>query len=324
VALRFAYRVNVAVLGEVDLGYATEAVQRSIHPGNLPAPLTGSAAPGPAPQAAPGAETKSLVEMLCDTDESSRITVRPGVAVHVPFAARDGCKVVFHRALLSSEYGAQRITLDVDVTRVDGTSRPEGRITQTIVLRPGAEDRVAWIKGVGGPFDRVSVRISHAADESHYTAADETPAAPAQQYAVIMGTSRARLYATTAIPTGMYRVSDHDHSGILTLNFGVLGRLTWLDADGQEGVLGLETGVMGVGLANDTSATGRSLTQVATVLGLGLSVPIANRAAPTETSINLHAWAEIEPARFFGNGTGSPVGFVFGPSISIGNVGTNL
>jgi hypothetical protein len=214
--------------------------------------------------------------------------------------------------------------LDVDVTRVDGTSRADGRVNQPIVLRPGGEDRIAWIKGVAAPFDRVSVRLAHAADESHYAAGEESLAAPAEQWAVIMGASRARLYATTAIPTGMYRVADRDHSGILTLNFGVLGRLTWLDAEGQEGVLGLETGIMGVGLANDMSASGRSLTQVATVLGAGLGVPIANRGAPTETSINLHAWAELEPARFFGNGSGSPVGFVFGPSISIGNIGTNL
>src|SRR6185312_9128956 len=101
-------------------------------------------------------------------------------------------------------------------------------------------------------------------------------------------------------------------------------RLTWLDADGQEGVVGLEAGMMGVGLANDVSATGKSLTQVAVVLGGGLGVPIANRGAATETSINLHAWLELEPARFFGNGSGSPVGFVFGPSITIGNIGTNL
>ena len=120
-------------------------------------------------------------------------------------------------------------------------------------------------------------------------------------------------------------MSDRAHSGILTLNLGVVMRATWLDGDGHEGVLGLEAGMMAEGLANDVDTTGHSLTQVATVTGLGISVPIANRSLATETSINLHAWFEYEISRAFSfNELGSPFGFVFGPSISIGNIGTNL
>jgi hypothetical protein len=81
---------------------------------------------------------------------------------------------------------------------------------------------------------------------------------------------------------------------------------------------------MGVGLANDQSTEGKSLTQVAAVVGVGLSVPIANRGGATETSVNLHAWYEFEPLRTNPDVSGNPSGFVFGPSISIGNVGTNL
>ena len=44
-----------------------------------------------------------------------------------------------------------------------------------------------------------------------------------------------------------------------------------------------------VGLPDDQSVSGASLTQVSTVAGLALSVPIANRSLATETSINLHA-----------------------------------
>jgi hypothetical protein len=75
---------------------------------------------------------------------------------------------------------------------------------------------------------------------------------------------------------------------------------------------------------NDVDSTGHSLTQVATVWGAGLSVPIANRSLATETSINLHAWGEYEISRALGSEPGNPFGFVFGPSISIGNVGTTL
>lgn len=119
-------------------------------------------------------------------------------------------------------------------------------------------------------------------------------------------------------------MSDRPHSGILTLNFGALERLTWLDSEGRDGFVGLEAGVMAVGLAGDQSSTGQPLTQVSTVWGIGLSVPIANRALATETSINLHAWAEYEISRDIGQEPGNPFGFVFGPSISIGNIGANL
>ncbi len=101
-------------------------------------------------------------------------------------------------------------------------------------------------------------------------------------------------------------------------------RATWLDTAGHEGFLGLEGGMLAEGLANDKSSSGDSLTQVATVAGIGLSVPIANRSLATETSINLHAWFEYEVSRDLGNEPGNPLGFVFGPSISIGNIGTNF
>ncbi|HEY2515633.1 MAG TPA: hypothetical protein VGI39_32415, partial [Polyangiaceae bacterium] len=71
-------------------------------------------------------------------------------------------------------------------------------------------------------------------------------------------------------------------------------------------------------------SSGHSLTHVATVWGAGLSVPIANRSLATETSINLHAWGEYEVSRAMGNEPGNPLAFVFGPSISIGNIGANL
>lgn len=147
---------------------------------------------------------------------------------------------------------------------------------------------------------------------------------PASQWSLVMGTSSARIYLTAAIPTVLYRVSEKNASGILSLNFGVLGRLTWVDSEGHDGILALETGVTGVGLAPvDTSPNGQSLRQVASVAGLSLGVPIVNRQQITQTSINLHAWFEYEISRAIG-GEGSPFGFIFGPSITFGNVGTYL
>ncbi len=80
---------------------------------------------------------------------------------------------------------------------------------------------------------------------------------------------------------------------------------------------------MTIGLANETGDTGRSITQVGAVGGLGISVPIANRASPTQASINLHGWFE-ERISASGSDSGRRAAFIFGPSISIGNVGTNL
>ena len=315
VALRYALRDPTlpASLGGEDLGTLVDSLALALREANVPAPI-GASALGPQP----------IVELVCAIPGSGPTVVIPGAITHVPFTARDSCRFVFHRERVPVEDGAQKLVLEIDVTRVDGAVRPESHVREDFVLRPGREQRLAWIKGVSGEFDRVTVRLSHSADESHYVTSELPTGAPASQWSVVMGTGKARIYATTAIPTGLYRVSDRAHSGILALNFGVLTRLTWLDSEGHEGVLGLETGVMGVGLARDTSSSGESLTQVAVVGGAGLSVPIANRSLATETSVNLHAWLEYEVSRAWGGYPGNPLAFVFGPSLSIGNVGTNL
>jgi len=148
--------------------------------------------------------------------------------------------------------------------------------------------------------------------------------APEVKWTAILGTGRARLYATTTIPTGLYRFGDAAHSGVLSLNFGIISRLTWLSQEGHEGFLGLEGGIMAIGLTNDKSDTGNSLTQVGLVAGIGFSVPIANRSTPTQASINLHAWFEEDISHHPGDSQASRTSIIFGPSISIGNVGTNL
>ena len=122
----------------------------------------------------------------------------------------------------------------------------------------------------------------------------------------------------------MYRFGDAAHSGVLSLNFGIVSRLTWLSQEGHEGFLGLEAGIMAIGLTNDKSDTGNSLTQVGLVAGIGFSVPIANRSTPTQASINLHAWFEEDISHNPGDSQASRTSIIFGPSISIGNIGTNL
>jgi hypothetical protein len=307
VALRFAWRVPSLPdpFTAADLAVINDPIERPMHEASVSVPLSASKSP--------------IVELVCGVGPSEE-RVAPGAAAHVAFAERDACRVIFHRERLSPAEGAQHLQLEVEVTRVDGQSRPEAHVSQSFVLRSGAHPRDYWIKGVSGSFDRVTIRVSRGRDVLESDTREEQSV----QWSVVFGTGHFRLYGTTAIPTGLYRVSDQGHSGILSLNLGVVMRATWLDGAGHEGFLGLEGGVMAEGLANDTDASGHSLTQIALVTGIGLSVPIANRSLATETSINLHAWFEYEISRDLGGEPGSPFGFVFGPSISIGNVGTNF
>lgn len=314
-SLRFGYRDDTLSgdFATADLAILSSPIQRSIHEANITAPF-GASAQGPLP----------LAEFVCGAGPRGSVRVMPGVAAHLPFELRDGCRVIFHRERLSPEFGTQKLTLDVEVMDADGASRGDARVSSSIVLRPGPEPLFAWIQGIRQPFDRVIVRLAHVADEAHYVNALEIQTgAPEVKWAAVLGTGHARLYATTTIPTGLYRFGDAHHSGVLTLNFGILSRLTWLNADGHEGFLGLEAGIMAIGLANETGDTGRSLTQLGAVGGLGISVPIANRASPTQASINLHGWFE-ERISSSGPDSGRRAAFIFGPSISIGNVGTNL
>jgi hypothetical protein len=132
-----------------------------------------------------------------------------GTNAHVAFDERDACRVVFHRERLSPADGAQALQLDVEVTGVDGSSRPEAHVTESVAMRATEQPNVVWIKGVVGSFDRVTLRVSHAVGEASYVDRAAVPTGePSVPWSVVFGTGHYRLYATTAIPTGMYRVSD--------------------------------------------------------------------------------------------------------------------
>jgi hypothetical protein len=314
-ALSLGYRSNAlrGAMRRANLAVLTDPLQRGIHEANIPSPIDVSAF-GPRP----------LIELIC-SDEGKTFRVKPAETARLPFSARDNCRLVFHRERLSAEYGTQKLSLDIEVVTLDGVSRGEGRVSQTVVLRSGFTPRLAWIRGVQAPFDRVIVRLSHAPDEAHYVGALEIPTgAPAVQWTMVLGTGRARLYAMTAIPTGLYRFGDDEHSGLLSLNFGIVSRLTWLDSEGREGLLGLEAGVMAFGLTDSKSTTGRSLTQIGGVAGLGLSVPISSRSSAAAAAINLHGWLEMDITSQDEAQRDNRFAFIFGPSISIGNVGANL
>jgi len=313
VTLEFGYRVPglPAPLDKVDLAILPDALHRDVKEANIPAPFGESAF-----------SLQPLVEVICTDSEGRAVRAVPGAVLHLPFSSRDGCRVLLHRERLSAEYGTQKLSLQVDVNKLDGTARGEAHLSQTIVLRAGTESRVAWIKGVVAPYDRVVIRLSHLAHEAHYLGALEiATGAPAVQWSILFGTGHVRIYATTAIPTGLYRFGTTQTSGVLALSLMVISRLTWLDTEGHEGLLGLEAGVMAFGL---TGPSNQAMTQIGAVFGVGLSIPIAGAGSPTQASINLHCWAE---ERITGSGpdeASSKRAIVFGPSISVGNVGTTF
>lgn len=309
---QFAFRATALPkpLSEVDLATFLDPLQRAVREANEPAPF-GLHAEG----------AKPLAEVLCNDDEGRGVQLKPGTQTRISYRLRESCRLVLHRERLAPELGAQKVHIEIEVRKLDGSLRAEASVSERIVLRPGREPKIAWVKGVQAAYDSVVVRITHESDETHYLGGEALLSnAPSVQWPILFGTGRFRIYATTAIPTGLYRFGGKNGSGPLALNFGVLSRLTWVDRDGKEGLIGLEAGVMAFGLTGTPSTTGAPLTQVGGVVGVGLSIPIANASQATQAAINLHGWLE---QRITGgeSGNASPRAFIFGPSISIGNIG---
>jgi hypothetical protein len=323
VALRFGYRVEglPPELGPLDLAVLSERVQRAVRQASVPAPFS-TTAESPEP----------LAELICADRHGNPERVMPGRLHRLAFDAKDTCRVVLHRERLKPEYGVQEILLEVEVTKSDGSRRGEVSFSQSLTLVPGAETRVIPLRGGNGEFDRMLVRLSHVLDESRYALSAQTrQGLPSVQWPLAVEGGRLRLYATAAIPAGLYRINKP--TGQLTLNFGVLSRLTWLDDRGREGLFGAEVGLMGMGLIQRPSAVDFPPT-LGAVAGLGLRVPLGGGAA-----VGVHVWAAYEFRDSFkykvdpdakGDCTMAEcrfaprISFIFGPSISIGDVGTNL
>lgn len=322
-ALRFAYRSRTLpqIFAETTLGVVSDPVQRPIREAHVPTALGSMRPPG-----------ERVVEFLCVTRRGLR-SLPPGSAEHIPFASRESCRLVVHHARIPEADGEQRLQIEVSVTSADGGERPEGRQSHHLVIRHGPQEDTLWIRGVKQQFDRISVRITQVVDESSYPGGPSAALnLPAAQWSVVAENASFRFYATAALPTALYRFSDDPQdlgSGPLALNFGVLSRLTWLDSNGREGLVGLEAGTMGMGLATEQER------QLAIVGGLGISIPLGNLHQPTQAAVNVHGWGaytlgtrygklEDNQGQVTGRVRLNPWAFVFGPSITIGNVGTFL
>jgi hypothetical protein len=321
-ALRFAYRSTSVPKGfaDTDFGTLVDPVQRPIRQANVPAPLGESSV-----------TSRPIMELMCSTGQGKLVIIKPGTSPHIPFTERESCRLVIHRDRIPEQDGDQRVDIDVSVTAVGG-ERGDAKRSLHLVLRHAPNRDVIWLSGAKEQFDRINVRVTHIFDESQYMNSSSRTEIPTSQWTVVTENSNFRFYATAAIPTALYRFSKDPQdlgSGPLALNFGVLSRLSWLDENGHEGLVGLEGGVMGMGLATEKDR------QLALVAGLGVSVPLGNINQPTQASVNIHAWASYTVGHrtaTLTNDNGSkgetidlnPWAFVFGPSITIGNVGTFL
>jgi hypothetical protein len=319
--LRMAYRRDDLPKGfdDVNLAVLTETVQRPLREASVPVsfwPTTANKEP--------------IAEFLCANKKGKIQTIEPGKPARIPYTSRESCHVIIHQERILPEDGQQEIVLDIDVTKAGGAKRPEASMSERMVLRPGGTPRVFYLKGVTEQFDQIAVRLSHVVDESRYvlgTGSKQTP--PSTQWSAVVEGGRIRLYVSLNVPAGLYRMNEPAAS--LSLNFGVLGRLTWLGHDGKEGLLGLETGVLGASLIpqqyNGNPAFPPTLL---TLFGAGLRVEIGQGAA-----VGVHLWGAYEfrnEYQYSANPSVSPAltrtathwSLLFGPSISIGNVGTNL
>ena len=322
VVLQFALRDQSLPghLDEADLAHFGDHVQRALREVNTPAPIGDVTAKSP------------IVEILCSEANGHQRRVLPGEDLHIPYAQRNSCRLIIHRERIPADAGEQRMDLNVEVTSLAGSTRSEGHLSQRLAIHHGNEQRVIWLHGVKDQFDRINVDMTHIIDETQYLrSSQERLELPAGHWTIVVEDTRWRFSATAAIPVSLFRFSNDPNgsgTGPLTLNVGVLSRFTWVTRDGTQGVVGLESGVMAMGLSTENTR------QLNVVAGIGLGVPLGNVGKPSQASINIHAWAAYRLGNEYAplltaQGIADPSGqivslkhwsFIFGPSVTFGNV----
>ena len=220
-------------LDQANLAEADDPLQRSIHEANIPTPIGADAG-----------SKNPLVEMLCGAGKNSRAfrSARPSTC-------RSSCAIRVACCFTAS--ASHTSTARRSQLRGRGDSPRTGPRAATRTCR-------RWSRCAADPSRATrgftassisSIAWSYASRTRPMKRTTWAPneiktGAPALQWSAVLGTGHVRLYGTTAIPTGLYRFSDKAHSGVLSLNFGVISRLTWLDSEGHEGFLGAEGGIM--------------------------------------------------------------------------------
>jgi hypothetical protein len=294
VALRLAYvpEALTRVLGRPEplAVFETEA-RYPLQQLNIPLAITPRDGEGP-----------RFVRVVC-TVEGEDVTVAPGRAFSVPYAERDGCRVVIDRQAIPEAAGAQHLRVKAGDREVMLTVAH--RVGNVTVALPGADK---------DEFAKLVVTVGHDYAGGHYALAPRHDVGPEARWTIVLGDRIFRISASTAVPTGLFRFGFDGARGSLPLSAGITTRFVFLYKEGREIPLGLEIGLLGTSLS-DTP-------HLSVVAGLGLSIPVLNENTALQTSFNIHAWAEYSPTR---DADGeSPWAFLFGPSFTVGKFSTTL
>ncbi len=271
---------------------------------------------------------RRFLAVFCRGASGGEERIAPGQTTNLPFDNRHSCRLRIDRSVLTPEEGPQRLRLTVAVTHPDGTSAPGG-FSRVLTIRAVAGPESIWIEPTLPihPFDHVHVGLAHEPGNP-YVESETIGGLTGQEVTLIFGDARLRLYGSATIPTGLYRLTSGPDAGVIAFSAGALLRLAMLDREGREFPIDLESGLFGTNLAQPSPAPGvpGSSANLSIVAGLGLTVPILNANQPTQASVGIHAWFEYVP-------TLQPIpaehyaqqfSFIFGPSVSIGDIGTNF
>jgi hypothetical protein len=315
-ALRFAYRIEGLPprFQDVDFALVTDPVQRPLREASVPLPIGGTSM-----------TEHPIVELYCARERAKLSYMEPGLSHHIPYDNRDSCRLLIHRERIPKEAGEQRLDIEITVNAVGGEARNDAHVVHHLILRNGPDRDVIWLRGAKQQFDRFTINVTHVVNEALFMVdRGALLMLPSSQWTIITEDADFKFYATAAIPASLYRFSDDLGTGPLSLNFGILSRVTWLDSNGHEGLVGLESGVMGLGLASARD-------QLAIVLGLGIAIPLGNANTIAQAAINIHAWAAYSLGKNRATDPDtmqkvpiSPWAFVFGPSITVGSIGAFL
>ncbi len=269
-----------------------------------------------------------FLAILCRDPNGSERRIAAGQTVNLPFELRHACRLRIDRSVLTTAEGPQRLRVTLAVTHPDGTTAPGGfSKVFTILPRPGHES--IWIEPTlpVRPFDHVHVGLAHEPGPP-YANGETIAGVTGQEVTLIFGNARIRLYGSATIPTGLYRLTSGPDAGVVAFSAGALLRLAMLDREGREFPFDLEMGLFGTNLAAPPPTAGvpAPSANLSIVTGFGLTVPILNANQPTQASVGIHAWFEYAPtlvpipAQHYAQ----QFAFIFGPSVSIGDIGTNF
>jgi len=298
VPLRFAYRPKeiLPFIGSTEdvapplAVFDTESVY-AVRSVNIPLSLLSGAAP-----------QKGFFEVICGVPgHEKRIGI--GQLARIPYEEREGCRIVFHRQRIPQSAGLQRLRVKA------------GDFNQIITLSHGSGSlTVAVPVGERKEYARLTVAISHDMLGGHYAEQSRQSLGEEARYRILLSDSWWRISATTAMPTGMFRFGEGAVEGTIPLSAGALGRMTYIQKDGRDFPLGLETGLFGTNLSGQPDFS--------MVAGLGLSIPVLNPDTSLQASFNIHAWLEYAPTRL--SREDSPWAFLFGPSFTVGRLSTTF